>query len=104
MVINHTSPSVLPSHPSDIKQLNLLRCPVPPSPSPLVATSRKIALPHLDHFPPSSLPLSPSYTQSTHVLHPPPTHLKTHGPVYQTTNPIMAIPVETVLSVAHLER
>ena len=96
IVINHTSPTVLPTPSSDIRDINLLRCPSPPPlpPSPLPTQQ-------LNYFPPSP---HNTYTQSTHILYPPPSHSKAHGPVYQTTNPIMHIPEETILSIAHLER
>ncbi|KAL7414183.1 hypothetical protein BDY24DRAFT_414404 [Mrakia frigida] len=99
IVVNHTSPTVLPTPSSDIRDINLLRCPSPP---PLLPTSDGLSPPkRLDYFPPSP---QNTYTQSTHILYPPPTHSETHGSVYQTTNPIMRIPEESILSIAHLER
>lgn len=99
IVVNHTSSSVLPTPSSDTKDINLLRCPCPPllpsTDGPASKTER------LDYFPPSP---QNTYTQSTHILYPPPSYLNTHGPVYQTTNPIMPIPKESILSIAHLER
>ena len=102
IVVNHTSASVLPTPASDVREINLLRCPNPPSSSSSSSVSSSPAsLERLDYFPPTQ---GSTYTQSTHILYPPPSHASTHGLVYQTTNPIMPIPKETVLAVAHLER
>jgi len=99
IVVNHISPSVLPTPSFDIRDINLLRCPSPP---PLLPnTDGPPPTERLDYFPPSP---QNTYTQSTHILYPPPSYSKTHGPVYQTTNPIMPIPKESILSIAHFER
>ncbi|CED83704.1 hypothetical protein [Phaffia rhodozyma] len=106
IVVNHRSPIVLPAHPADIKDINLVR------PSP-------------DFHPDSYSPSSPSagrdgkdwksntdvpffdpadgkiYTMATHVVQSP---VKDESPVFQTTNPIVPIPKEMVLSVSQLER
>lgn len=99
IVINHTDSSLLPSPSADIREINLLRCPHPPTTPPSIADAKQDE--RLDYFPPAP---GCTFTQATHILLPPPSHAKTHGPVYQTTNPIVPIPKEKVLSVAHLER
>lgn len=88
IVINHSDDSLLPSHPRDKRDLNLIT---------IAPEHRK---PHKDT---EGLCVGPSYTMATQILPPPTTGLYP-TPVYQTTNPVIPPKAETVLSVTRLER
>ncbi|KAF8060966.1 hypothetical protein FPV67DRAFT_1423103 [Lyophyllum atratum] len=90
VVVNHTDSTLLPDHPSDRRELNL------------ICIDRDPAVPQEKSW--SSTTVPSSYTMATHVLRPPkgyPSHLPA---VYQTTNPIIPPKEDSVLSVAKLER
>lgn len=103
IVVNHTDESILPPVESDRRDLNLVR---------IISTSS------ITIEKPSSndLCLPPTYTMATHVLPPPPrvtplsaikSGLATPPDttnIYQTTNPIIPLQPESVLSVAKMER
>ncbi|KAF8213691.1 hypothetical protein K438DRAFT_1565257 [Mycena galopus ATCC 62051] len=93
IVINHTddSSALLPPDPRDRRDLNLITA----APSATEPSSPPWS-PHR---------VSPAYTMTTHILTPPPA-LKDEVavPVFQTTNPIVHVHEDRILSAATLER
>ncbi|KAF7306446.1 hypothetical protein MIND_00435800 [Mycena indigotica] len=91
VVINHTDESelLLPSDPSDRRDLNLVHCP------PSSSSSHETEKPWSPHR------VSSDYTMATHILTSP---SSTAPAVFQTTNPFVPIHEEHILSVATLER
>jgi len=91
IVINHTddSSALLPD-PRDRRDLNLVTA------APSVPEASSPWSPHR---------VSPGYTMTTHILVPPPA-LKNElaVPIFQTTNPFVAVHEDRILSVATLER
>lgn len=88
IVINHTDDNLLPPHTRDKRDLNLISIP----------WEHRAILENAN-----DLCVDMSYTMATQIL-PQPTTYCSSTTVYQTTNPIMAPKVETILSVARLER
>lgn len=95
IVVNHTDDAFIPKDPRDRRDLNLVQC--------FEADSEKQKQKQTEE---GGLTVSTLYTMATHILRPPPGDLcrPISSSVYQTTNPIVAPRVESVLSVARLER
>ncbi|CAA7260012.1 unnamed protein product [Cyclocybe aegerita] len=97
IVINHFDDTLLPDNAQDVRDLNLLNLlkgAALSSPSDLQ--------PSLPKFP--NLCVSPTHTMATHVL-PRPKGFDGKKPrLFQTTNPIIPPKMDTILSVATLER
>ena len=85
IVINHTDGSLMPDHPADKRDLNLV-C-LDPNTPPLTENDPNC--------------VGQSYTMATHVL---PLSPKPARTVYQTTNPIISPEPSSILSIARLER
>ncbi|KAG5646861.1 hypothetical protein DXG03_001937 [Asterophora parasitica] len=92
IVVNHTDSTLLPDHPRDQRELNLI-CMDRDSQGKDTAK---------DDWSVTTVPSS--YTMATHVLRPPKGYPKHLPAVYQTTNPIVPPMEDTILSVAKLER
>lgn len=96
VVVNHTDELLLPAHPSDRRDLNLV-CAEPGA---------------TDHSPsssihkPDSICVPPNYTMATHIVRGPSSSKDpSRSPViFQTTNPIFPPRSESILSTAIIER
>ncbi|KAI0344292.1 hypothetical protein BDW22DRAFT_1392747 [Trametopsis cervina] len=88
LVVNHTDNTLLPDAPRDTRDLNLI-----------MAHPSLRAIPSAGDKTGACVP--PDYAMATHVL-----ASFGHGskPVYQTTNPVVPVAPDAVLSVARLER
>lgn len=91
LVINHADASLLPAHPSDVRDLNLVFAPRTPD----ADKEQRGAL--------SDLCMSKSYAMATHVLDLGDA-LRGTPALLQTTNPIIPPRSDTILSVARLQR
>ncbi|KAI0685260.1 splicing factor, Prp19-binding domain-containing protein [Cytidiella melzeri] len=93
IVVNHTDPTLMPDAQTDRRDLNLMMTHASfRAPGPITLVKKA-----LDDTPVSAT-MPPTFVMATHVLP------GTHQLVYQTTNPIVQIEEESVLSVARLER
>jgi flavin-dependent amine oxidoreductase len=92
VVVNHTDDSVLPADTRDRRDLNMVMM------SSLAAVEGKFA-----DEPPTGLVLPPTYAMTTHIL-PCPAGRAPDTAILQTTNPIFAPRLKSVLSVSRLER
>lgn len=86
IVVNHTDPSLLPSDPRDVRDLNLVT-------SARTASGTTKLADAVD----AGMCVPPTYAMATHVL-------PRLAGVFQTTNPTLPPAPHTVLSVARLER
>jgi hypothetical protein len=95
IVINHTDSSLLPNALSDRREINLFTCRTPSSfDNGADASQSKLCLP-------------PTYTMATQIRRAPTHHMglpSVYSEVYQTTNPIVPIDSERMLSIARLQR
>lgn len=110
IVINHRDFSILPPK-ADQRDLNFIQSTLAGSSSKRPFAHTGFTLPEravpkrhsaaLDYFPPQS---GSVYTMATHIMRPP-RHLRGLVPeVLQTTNPVVPISPDSILSIARLER
>ncbi|KAF9456813.1 hypothetical protein BDZ94DRAFT_1274779 [Collybia nuda] len=94
VVINHTDGSLLPDHPRDRRELNLI----------LMDPEHNKSSMTCKQFDYTTNIVPPTYTMATHVLTPPEGYPPNLPTIYQTTNPIIPAREDCVFSVAKLER
>ncbi|KAJ3506168.1 hypothetical protein NLJ89_g7017 [Agrocybe chaxingu] len=97
IVINHSDDTLLPDNAQDVRDLNLLNLL-----KDATLSSPLDSRPSLPKFP--DLCVSPTHTMATHVLPRPKGHDSQIPRLFQTTNPIIPPKMDTILSVATLER
>lgn len=99
IVINHTDSSVLPDNSLDWRDLNIVN-----DISSMAYRERPyVGKPDSTSTTSSDTYLDPTYTMATHKL-PKPSWISSQETYYQTTNPIVEIDPQSVVSIARLER